>query len=167
MPEAYGIVKNWVPIKALSGNTSPGACLPFGKYSVCAYSGGYTSGYGVNKGNYGGEVPKLFDGEMRLIGFSHFHNSGVGAITVYYNYAVVTPFYEKKAKDYGICNEGEKPGYYTATIKENDIKCELSVTDYAAYHRYTFDKNGGKISIDFLNNGLYDDPMFRGRVENP
>lgn len=26
----------WVPIKALSGNTSPAACLPFGKYPVSA-----------------------------------------------------------------------------------------------------------------------------------
>ena len=167
LPNPEGIVKNWVPIKALSGNTSPAACLPFGKYSVCAYSGGYTSGYGVNKGNYGGSVPKLYEDEMRISGFSHFHNSGVGAITVYYNYAIVTPFYNKKDDNYGIVNEFAKPGFYSARIKENDINCELTVTDFAAYHRYTFSKTGGKIEINFLNNGLYNDPIFRGRVENP
>lgn len=167
LPKPQGIVEKWAPIKALSGNTSPAATLPFGKYSVCAYSGGYSSGYGINKGNYGGSVPKLFENEMRIKGFSHFHNSGVGAITVYYNYAVVTPFYGEKANDYTIKNEAGCPGYYTATIKENDIICELTVSEFAAYHRYTFNKNGGKIAIDFLNNGLYSDEKFRGRVENP
>ncbi len=167
LPKPEGIIKNWVPIKALSGNTSPAATLPFGKYSVCAYSGGYSSGYGINMGNYGGEVPKLYDEKMRVSGFSHFHNSGVGAITVYYNYAVVTPFYSKKAENYGISNENARPGYYCVTLEETDILCELSVTDYAAYHRYTFKDDGGKISIDFLNNGLYNHEWFRGRVENP
>ena len=166
LPAPEGIVKNWVPIKALSGNTSPAATLPFGKYSVCAYSGGYTSGYGLNKGNYGGNVPKLYENEMKIKGFSHFHNSGVGAITVYYNYAVITPFYNEKADEYSICEETAKPGYYSVKIKETNIKCELSATEKAAYHRYTFNENGGKISIDFLNNGLYDDPKFRGRTKN-
>jgi len=36
LPKPYGIVNNWKPIKALSGNTSPAACLPFGKYPVSA-----------------------------------------------------------------------------------------------------------------------------------
>lgn len=166
LPEPYGIVKNWVPIKALSGNTSPAATLPFGKYSVCAYTAGYSSGYGINKGNYDADVPKLYEKDMRVIGFSHFNNSGVGAITVYYNYAVVTPFYGNKCVNYGIEDELGKPGYYSVILKETGIKCELTVTEFAAYHRYTFNKDGGKISIDFLNNGLYNDPKFRGRVEN-
>lgn len=166
LPKPNGIVENWVPIKALSGNTSPAAILPFGKYSVCAYSGGYTSGYGINKGNYAGNVPKLYENGMKIKGFSHFHNSGVGAITVYYNYAVVTPYYNNKAETYSYYNEYARPGYYSVILKETDIKCELTVSDFAAYHKYSFSEVGGKIAIDFLNNGLYDDPMFRGRTEN-
>lgn len=168
LPTPTGLVKNWAPIKGLAGNTTPAATLPFGKYSVCAYSGGYPTGYGVNRGNYGGTVPKLFaDGAMRVKGFSHFHNSGVGAITVYYNYAVVTPFYGEPAADYGVADETARPGYYAVTLSETAVRCEMTATERVAYHRYTFARSDGGVSVDFLNNGLYDDERFRGRVENP
>ena len=57
----------WHPIKGLSGNTTPAACLPFGKYSVLSYDGAYPSGYGINRVNCGGAIEKLYDGK-KLIG---------------------------------------------------------------------------------------------------
>ena len=49
LPKPEGIAASWHFIKALCGNTHPGATLPFGKYSVCPYSGAYSAGYGINK----------------------------------------------------------------------------------------------------------------------
>ena len=49
LPKAEGIAASWHFIKGLCGNTHPGAVLPFGKYSVCPYTGGYSSGYGINQ----------------------------------------------------------------------------------------------------------------------
>lgn len=155
LPEPKGIAATWHFIKALTGNTHPGAVLPFGKYSVCPYSGGYSSGYGINKVNTGGKINTLFD-KLRLRGFSHFHNSGTGAIGIYYNYAVVTPYYDDTRLDnYGIRNESGSPGYYKVTLDESDITCELTVTETAVFHRYRFNKENGRIAIDFLNDGLY------------
>lgn len=45
LPDAEGIAASWAPIKAMSGNTSPGALLPFGKISCSCYSGSYPGYY--------------------------------------------------------------------------------------------------------------------------
>lgn len=164
LPEAFGASADWKAIKPLCGNTSPAAVLPFGKYSVGPYSAGYTSGYGMHLPNSNGVKTPTFGDELRLIGFSHFHNSGVGAIGFYYNYAVVTPYYGEKADGYGVRDESAAPGYYAVTLAETGIRCELTVSENAAYHRYTFDRENGKISVDFSNNGLFE--KYRGTVSD-
>ena len=100
LPAGDDLVKSWYPFKGMCGNTSPAAMLPFGKYMVSPYSGGYSAGYGINKLNCGEPIRFLGD-ELRLVGFSHFQLSGTGAVGFYYNYAVVTPYYGEKAVDYG------------------------------------------------------------------
>ena len=166
LPRPEGIAASWQFIKALCGNTHPGATLPFGRYSVCPYSGGYSSGYGTNALNCGGPVPQIMD-TLRLKGFSHFQNSGTGAIGVYYNYAVVTPYVGEKREFYDITGENASPGYYCVTLPEDDILCELTEDTHAALHRYTFRRPGGKIAIDFENDGLYPDPRLRGTAVDP
>lgn len=167
LPKPEGIASTWHFIKALCGNTHPGAMLPFGKYSVCPYSGGYSSGYGTNTINTGGPIQPLMP-KLRLRGFSHFQNSGTGAIGVYYNYAVVKPYYaDSPAYDYGLIEETALPGYYAVTLAENGIFCELTTCRYAALHRYRFERDGGCISIDFTNDGLYDLPLLRGNAVDP
>lgn len=165
LPSPEGIAASWHFIKALCGNTHPGATLPFGKYSVCPYSGAYSAGYGINKISCGGPVPKLMD-EMRLIGFSHFQHSGMGALGLYYNYAVITPYIGEKLASYKPENEYAVPGYYSVTLGESGIFCELTVSEQAAYHRYTFPSDGGCVSVDFLNDGLYDKSL-RGEAVDP
>jgi len=164
LPPAEGIAASWHFIKALCGNTHPGATLPFGKYSVCPYSGAYSAGYGINKISCGGPVPRLMD-EMRLIGFSHFQHSGMGALGLYYNYAVITPYIGEKLTSFKPVGEYAEPGYYSVTLGESGIFCELTVSECAAYHRYNF-PSAGCISIDFLNDGLYD-PSLRGEAVDP
>lgn len=166
LPTPDGVAATWHFIKGLCGNTSPAAVLPFGKYTVAPYSGGYSSGYGINKKNCGGPVRKLGD-KLRLRGFAHFQNSGTGASNIYYNYAVVKPHYGEPAFDYGADFEKAEPGYYCTKLSETGILCELTVSKTCAMHRYTFDSRNGKISADFTNDGLYaDEEQLRGKVED-
>lgn len=165
LPEPEGIAATWYPIKAISGNTNPAACLPFGKYSVGPYSSGYSSGYWINSVNTDPRLNLLMD-HLKLKGFSHFHHSGTGYIGLFYNYAVTTPYYGEKQEFYEIRDEGGRPGYYAVTLDETDIRCELTVSPHAGYHRYSFSRPEGKISIDFTNDGLYNHPQFRGVAQD-
>ena len=86
LPKPEGIAKTWHFIKAITGNNTPAAILPFGKISACAYTAGYSSGYGhryVNCDPYG---LRTFGKEHKCRGFSHLHQHGTGTIGVYYNY---------------------------------------------------------------------------------
>jgi len=164
LPRPQGIAKGWHFIKALYGNTHPGATLPFGKYSVCPFTAGYASGYGNNLTDPEKCVPNDTS-LLRLRGFSHFQQSGTGFIVIFYNYAVTTPFYGEKRLDYGAKDEYARPGYYRVTLEESGILCELTAADDGVLHRYTFDRDGGKIAIDFLNDGLYF-PRTRGEAKD-
>ncbi len=153
----------WHFIKGLSGNTSPAACLPFGKYSVVGYDGAYPAGCGINRVNCGGSVPKLFD-TPRFIGLSHFQQSGTGAIGVYYNYALCSPTVGN-APDWSpreLLFEEALPGYYAAKV--SGVLAEATVSESIACHRYTLDAPG-LIAVDFANDGLYaPENRMRGRA---
>ena len=149
-----GLTSKWFYIKAICGNTTPHAVMPFGKMSVGAYSGGYPTGYGTHWVNSSGGIKKLFE-KNSARGFSHIHNTGVGGIKYYYNYAIATPFYGKlnEINAFHILEkEKAKPGYYSA--KMNSVLCEMTVNHSVAFHRYTFQKNGGRLAVDFSNDGL-------------
>ncbi|MBR2466943.1 MAG: glycoside hydrolase family 92 protein [Clostridia bacterium] len=150
-----GLASKWFYIKALCGNTTPHAVLPFGKMSVGAYSGAYSSGYGTHLPNSCGGIRKLSDTPVAK-GFSHLHQSGTGAMRYYYNYAVTAPFYGDDLtlihQNEALKEEDARPGYYKAKIR--DVLCELTVDKEVALHRYTFEKSGGRIAIDFSNDGL-------------
>ena len=148
-----GLASKWFYVKALCGNTTPHAVLPFGKMSVGAYSGGYPTGYGTHYPSSCGGIQKL--GEQQLVkGFSHLHQSGTGAIKYYYNYAVTTPYYGAAPSNEGmpLTSEDARPGYYKAVM--DDISCELTVDGGVALHRYVFGSDGGRVAVDFSNNGL-------------
>ena len=133
-----GLASKWFAIKAMCGNTTPHAVLPFGKMSVGAYSGGYPTGYGCHYPNSCGGIRKLYD-RLRIRGFSHLHQSGTGAIEYYYNYAVTTPFYgglDQITQYHEAKEEQACPGYYAVSMQ--DIRCELTVTQDTALHRYLF-----------------------------
>ena len=150
-----GPASKWFYIKALCGNTSPHAVLPFGKMSVGAYSGGYPTGYGTHYPNSCGGFRKLGE-TMKIRGFSHLHQSGTGGIRFYYNYAVTTPFYGnlERIMDYHEVTEEEaKPGWYQTRLQ--DIGCAFTVNKDTAVHRYRFPKAGGRVAVDFANDGLW------------
>lgn len=149
-----GIAKTWQPIKALCGNTHPHACFPFGQISCGAYSGGYSTGYGNHKPN-SNKPPEKFLTQNKIRGFSHCHCTGTGALGLYYNYAVVSPFSSDISTAFDLKNvekEEAFPSYYKAILQDKTI-CEVTVNENCAYHKYT-QSAPINLAIDFSNDGL-------------
>ncbi|MBQ6165658.1 MAG: glycoside hydrolase family 92 protein [Clostridia bacterium] len=151
LPKPEGVAARWFFIKAGCGNTSPAACLPFSAMSVSPFSGGYPTGYGDHMPNSFAR-PVHFPAGKGLLGFAHLQQSGTGAIGFYYNYAVVTPFYDGSGERRVPGPEQAQPGYYATTLE--DIFCELTVSGRTALHRYSFGHKGGRVRVDFTNNGV-------------
>ena len=83
-------------------------------------------------------------------------------------FVIVTPFFGDVTDTknyYPIGKENAVPGYYKTDWK--DIICEMTVSDSGvALHKYTFPKQGGRVAIDFSNDGLSAEfpERFRGIV---
>ena len=122
LPEAEGIARGWSWEKAQCGNTHPGAVLPFGWVSVCAYTGGYSSGYG-RLGVSGGGTPPVKTARMEGFGFTHFHQSGAGWCWVFYNLFRFAPaaIGADTSKPSSITDEKGSPGYYAASLPDHDL----------------------------------------------
>ncbi len=155
LPAPQGIAATWKFIKGITGNTNPGAALPFGKYSCCAYTAGYPTGYGDHLPN---SCPQDFrrSAECRkFLGLSHFQQSGTGAIDYYYNYCIISPFFGDPAafKGTDIEDEYALPGYYTVKTADG-IYSETTVSMKSAYHRFRFPSENGVLAVDFTNDGL-------------
>jgi putative alpha-1,2-mannosidase len=158
LPRPEGVAAQWRFIKGLAGNTTPAAARPFGKITACAYSGGYSAGYGCIGVNCGEPLRQIMP-EGTIRGFSHLHHSGTGFIDTFYNYAVTAPTFsdepEAAFSPEIMAHEQARPGYYAAQMR--GVLCELTVSAQAAYHRYTFPRDGGKLVIDFTNDGLLEE----------
>ncbi|WP_242121595.1 GH92 family glycosyl hydrolase [Aestuariivivens sediminicola] len=133
------------------GHTFPGATVPFGmvQLSPDTRTGNWDacSGYHYS--------------DTSIIGFSHTHLSGTGAIDLgdilfrptnqevlslvdESNKMIPTPFQHS--------NEYAEPGYYSVTLDEEKVKCELTVTERTGIHRYTFsEKSDPRIVIDLTH----------------
>lgn len=48
LKEPQGIAATWFFVKAQTGNTHPGACLPLNMVSMAPYNGAYPTGYGLH-----------------------------------------------------------------------------------------------------------------------
>ncbi len=157
LPRPEGIAATWFFLKAQTGNTYPGACAPLGMFSVCAYSGAYPTGYGLNAPNTHATPPRRFD-QLCASGFTHLQQSGTGAIETYYNYVRVTPLtgdLDQLGTLWALHDEQACPGYYAATLAGTGIRAELTASPRAALHRYTFPAGGGaRIAVDFSTGGI-------------
>ncbi|MGA9277142.1 glycoside hydrolase domain-containing protein [Ilumatobacter sp.] len=153
---ATGVAATWWWPKPPVGNTHPGATHPFGMVSACAYSGGYPTGYGHYERSTEGVPRSIRDGHGAS-GFTHFQQSGTGAIRKYYNYLRVTPTMAP-LDDLGeleqITAEDAAPGWYAATLA-NGIRAELTVGPKSAVHRYTFPAHrNARVVVDCSHGGL-------------
>ncbi len=160
LPEPKGVAAAWHFIKGLAGNCTPAAAIPFGKMTACSYSGGYSSGYGNIGVNCGEPLREIMEANL-VRGFSHIHPSGSGFTGTFYNYALTAPYYgehpETAFEPDHMQEEEGRPGYYAVTMKERGIRAEMTVSRQAAHHRYTFKKAGGRIAVDFTNDGLMEE----------
>jgi len=159
LPVPKGNVAKWSWYKARTGNTHPGPQIPFGMVSVTAYSGAYPSGYGNNPRSRSGHAKPLFNGEKKARGFTHFQQTGTGGIGYYYNFLQVTPTSERKPGTgfplHSVEDDIAYPGYYACTLKEPNVRAELTASDKAAFHRYRF-KSGdpAQLTVNLFSHGL-------------
>jgi putative alpha-1,2-mannosidase len=127
-----------------------------GMVSACAYSGAYPTGYGRYAKNTEGVPEPLFDGS-KASGFTHFQQSGTGAIRKYYNYVRVTPMVaplDDLGEAWPLHDETAAPGYYAATL-DTGIRCEITVGEKVAVHRYTFpETRSARVALDLSRGGL-------------
>lgn len=156
LPAPTGLAATWWWPKPQIGNTHPGATYPFGMVSACSYSGAYPTGYGPYElGTEGRPVPMMRG--LRASGFTHFQQSGTGAIRKYYNYFRVTPMLQTLddlGQSWDIVEEEAIPGYYRARLSSG-ITAELTVGPKSAVHRYTFPRaQDARIVVDFSHGGL-------------
>ena len=156
LPPPEGLAATWWWPKPQVGNTHPGATHPFGMVSASAYSGAYPTGYGCFDLNTEGVPGRLFE-RLGASGFTHFQQSGTGAIRKYYNYFRVTPMIEpldSLGTGWDLSDEVAEPGYYAATLASG-IRCEITVGPKSAVHRYTFpDHPDARLVIDLSLGGL-------------
>ena len=156
LPLPHGLAETWWWPKPQVGNTHPGATFPFGMVSACAYSGAYPTGYGRYELNTEGVPTEMYDRQLAS-GFTHFQQSGTGAIRKYYNYFRVTPMLEPLdalGNTWDLFDEQAEPGYYACTLSSG-VRCELTVGPRSAVHRYTFPAHrDARLVIDFSMGGL-------------
>ncbi|MFC0527673.1 glycoside hydrolase domain-containing protein [Phytohabitans kaempferiae] len=156
LPRAGGLAATWWWPKPQVGNTHPGATSPLGMVSACAYSGAYPTGYGRYTKNTEGVPEEMFD-RLQASGFTHFQQSGTGAIRKYYNYVRVTPMVQPLdvlGQAWPLHDEVAEPGYYAATI-DTGVRCEVTVGTKVAVHRYTFPEHrSARLVVDLSCGGL-------------
>ena len=124
--------------------------------SACAYSGAYPTGYGRYTKNTEGVPEEMFD-RLLASGFTHFQQSGTGAIRKYYNYVRVTPMVQPLddlGQAWELHDEAAEAGYYAATL-DTGVRSEITVGDKVAVHRYTFPRHSSaRVVVDLSCGGL-------------
>lgn len=125
------------------GHTYPGATVPFGmvQLSPDTFNDGWDwcSGYHYSDGS--------------IMGFSHTHLSGTGGADML-DVLLMPGTGPAKTVPGSRQNPGEgyrsrfsheeeiaEPGYYAVTLRDYDIRAELSATERAGMHRYTFPRS--------------------------
>ena len=128
-----------------TGNTYPGAQVPFGKVQLSPDNG--LPGWNRISGYY---YP-----DSTIAGFSHTHLSGTGAGDLYdIMFMPVTRPYKEAEPPLGIHSsfshndEFASAGYYRVLLKDYNINVELTATERCGIQRYTFPKAESSI---FLN----------------
>lgn len=132
-----------------SGNTHPGAMVPWGMISVSPQNVDYTaSGYYAASYTFGGK---------RFYGFGHTNLSGVGCPDM--GSLIVVPFTGDDAlsalgKGLPLAKEVAEAGYYRAEIGEKPILVEATATTRTGMLRFTFPKNEKQQFFLDLSRGL-------------
>lgn len=140
-----------------TGNTYPGAQVPFGMVQLSPDNG--LPGWD--------RIAGYFYPDSTIAGFSHTHLSGTGAGDLYdISFMPVTLPYKEAEEPLGIHSkfshkeESASAGYYSVLLKDYNIKVELTATERCGIQKYTFPKAESAIILnlkkamnwDFTNN---------------
>lgn len=140
------------------GHTFPGAALPGGMVQLSPDTGikgwDWCSGYHYS--------------DSSIMGFSHLHRSGMGAgdwgdilLMPTTGKLKVVPG-DKENPDEGYRSrfthqeEEASPGYYAVNLKDYGIKAELTVSERAGFHKYTFPKSEVSHILIDMEHGIRD-----------
>lgn len=132
---------------AENGHTFPGATFPFGMVQASPETGNigwhYCSGYHYE--------------DDSIMGFAHTHLSGTGWMDL--GDILIQPFTGDPVRDdyksrFYHEEESASPGYYSVVLSDFDVKTELTATQRAAIHRYTFPKDSEKHLLLDLKHGI-------------
>jgi len=139
---------------ALSGSTFPGACLPFGMVQLSPETEKYVtwdpcSGYDYDKD--------------KIYGITHTHLSGTGCtdlidISLLPATWTLTPEHLAKgefAQTFSHQEEGATPGYYWVKLQESGTTVELTATEHAGIHRYSFPQGASQYVLLDLDHMTY------------
>jgi len=149
------------------GHTFPGAALPGGMVQLSPDTGvegwDWSSGYHYS--------------DLSLMGFSHLHRSGMGAgdwgdvlLMPTTGGLKVIPG-SKENPDVGYRSrfsheeETASPGYYSVKLKDYAVKAELTLTERAGFHRYTFPKSEAAHIIIDAGHGIRESYRIGSEVE--
>ncbi len=141
---------------SLSGSNFPGATVPFGFVQLSPDTqdnpDNPASGYDYNN--------------KTIVGFSHTHLSGTGVSDLFDvlfmpttgDIKTVPGEAEKPGSGYrsgfSHTQESAKPGYYQVKLLDYNINAELTATEHAGFHRYTFPANSAAHVIIDMNHSL-------------
>lgn len=128
-----------------TGNTYPGAQVPFGMVQLSPDNG--LPGWD--------RIAGYFWPDSTIAGFSHTHLSGTGAGDLYdiSFMSVMLPYREAEAplgihSKFSHEEESASAGYYKVRLSDYDIQVELTATPRCGVQRYTFPKGDAAV---FLN----------------
>ena len=128
-----------------TGNTYPGAQVPFGMVQLSPDNG--LPGWD--------RISGYFYPDSTIAGFSHTHLSGTGAGDLYdISFMPVMVPYKEAPEPLGIHSkfdhedETASAGYYSVILKDYGIKVELTATERAGIQRYTFPEGDAAVFLD-------------------
>lgn len=134
------------------GQTFPGAILPFGM--VAASPDTYPSSL-----NHDAHAGYNYE-DKKIVGFSQFRMSGVGCEGLGGVLSILPLIGDPHSLDpatyaqpYDKASEIASPGYYAVRLMPSSILAELTVTQHASLHRYTFPPNAAKMLLLDLRRG--------------
>jgi predicted alpha-1,2-mannosidase len=153
---------------AMHGHTYPGAAYPFGQIQLSPDNG--TQGWDWCSGyNYSDSI---------IAGFSHLHLSGTGIgdladisflpVTdevIFRDGETNADFVARYAGRLSHDHESARAGYYCVTLKNNNVMAELTVSERAGFHRYTFPEKGLKNMIINLGFAINWDKPYKTSLE--
>src|SRR5690349_17566845 len=122
------------------GHTFPGATVPYGMVQLSPDT--RLNGWDACSGYHASDPA--------ILGFSHTHLSGTGIGD--YGDILFMPTTGRQQLTQGTADDPDagyaspkvagsemaSPGYYTVTLKDYNVKAELTATSHAGFHRYTF-----------------------------